>query len=335
MTGAGETKDAAADKSEPIEPTSSASPTSPADTPAPPPPVAPPAIPPGGNLSPAVVRDRLRLNSPELVENIYELAKAQVAYETGRQGRLDSKATSLLTASGLSVTVAFSFGTTLITYGSRFDGVVIVAYAAAVSLGLTAAILAVAALKVAGTYTTVSDHAVFDAGELPRANWPTWEGDEAVEIAERLRFGVMRYQKHLIAHLWEIYRANAAQNEIKATRIKYGQYVFVAFLIALLACAGLVFRVVSTNERQPSTARPTESTASTQASSGVVRPVGADHEGSAVGSANPKGRDRRGASAGPSGHPPGDATAARGAAATSSAAPPAASTEEASEVNGP
>jgi hypothetical protein len=72
------------------------------------------------DLEPEELERRLRLHSPVLVKELYDIAVRQVQYETGRQGRLDDKATSLLQVVGFSLTVAFTFGGQFLA--SRADG---------------------------------------------------------------------------------------------------------------------------------------------------------------------------------------------------------------------
>jgi hypothetical protein len=62
------------------------------------------------DLTAVELRDRVDLHSPLLIKELYESALRQIQHETARQTRLDGKATSLLTATGLSLTVAFAFG---------------------------------------------------------------------------------------------------------------------------------------------------------------------------------------------------------------------------------
>src|SRR4051794_35176891 len=60
-------------------------------------------------LSGDELTDRLRLESPDLIEEISKIAKEQLASEIGREAALNGKATALLTSSGLALTVAFTF----------------------------------------------------------------------------------------------------------------------------------------------------------------------------------------------------------------------------------
>src|SRR5690606_17853456 len=61
-------------------------------------------------MSPEDIASALTIDSPELIDEVYQLAKHQVALETGRHTRIESKATALLGSVGISVTVALGLG---------------------------------------------------------------------------------------------------------------------------------------------------------------------------------------------------------------------------------
>lgn len=185
---------------------------------------------------------RLKRSSPELTNEVYELAKSQVQYEAGRQARLDAKATSLLTASGLAITLAFVFGGALInlSLNREVGWWIVVAYLAAVLCGLVAAWHAIKALRVREDYLTLNDEAVFN--------------DEILTLADRMETeteggkgaGVRDYQRYMIVQLWEISRQHHANHEEKASWIKRGQswlfgFIVALFLICLVIGFGLIF----------------------------------------------------------------------------------------------
>jgi len=120
-------------------------------------------------LAPKELAERLRLKSPALVDEIYSIAQRQTQAEAGRQTRLDAKASSLLTAAGLSLTVAFTFGgqvllaraTELRQLGAVRWSIVLVTFLLAIVTGLLASIFAVMALRVR-EYLSVNEQTVFD-----------------------------------------------------------------------------------------------------------------------------------------------------------------------------
>jgi len=198
------------------------------------------------------VRERLALNSPELVAELLVHVQGLLATETGRQTRVDAKATSLLTAAGLSLTVAFTFGGLLIAKPNNgsFDPWVTVTFALAVTSGLIAAIHAVAALFVRGDYGSVAGETLFDVETLKAANdmMKDEEATDAPTDKEKREFGVMEYRKYLIPHLWEVFRQRSLVHEKKASRIKWGQGFFIAFLVLLIPVAWFMSQVVAKHQ---------------------------------------------------------------------------------------
>ena len=98
---------------------------------------------------------RLRLNSTELISQIYEVALRVLDGDDKRGTSLDGKATSLLGAVGLSLTVAFTFGGTLVEHPERFSAigpstykVMVVLYALSLLSGLLAGFYAIRSLRI-------------------------------------------------------------------------------------------------------------------------------------------------------------------------------------------
>src|SRR6187399_3077726 len=87
---------------------------------------------------------RVTLGSPKLVEELWNISQKQLDIEIARHTRLDTKATSLLTAAGLSLTVAFTFGSTLLTKADAFKEYheqVVAIFAVTIIAGLVSAFL--------------------------------------------------------------------------------------------------------------------------------------------------------------------------------------------------
>lgn len=181
------------------------------------------------------LKQRVTLGSPALLKELYELAQRQILAENGRQSRLDAKGTSLLTAAGLALTVAFTFGGQIILgHRSTSDTAHILlspaaqsAFAIGVIFGLAAACFAVWALFVRGDYLTLNEHAVFSEEALKVAedvHHPDEPGSDEIGLAE--------YRKALIPHLWLISQKHASVHEKKARLIKLGQGLFLLFLVS-------------------------------------------------------------------------------------------------------
>ncbi len=210
-------------------------------------------------LTEETLRERLALNSPELVDQLFLLVQNLIATETGRQTRLDAKATSLLTAAGLALTVTTGFvGATLarpdLKWPAPVLGAACVLFAIGVILALLAAIWAVRALRVRDSYRTAHEDALFNPALLLEANasapdesGPSQVDDRAdKEDAQRRVFGLMEYRKHLIPHYWSILCQHRAVHEGKARLIRDGQLLFLFFLGDLiLVCILLAIGVVS------------------------------------------------------------------------------------------
>lgn len=188
------------------------------------------------------IKERMRLENLELVASIYDIVTRQVQAEVGRQTRLDAKATSLLTAAGVSVTLASVFGSTLAVNASRFQPWIVWPYSVAVACGLAAGFFSVWSLLVRDTYRTVSEEAVFDKESLEHADTQ----------------GLARYQRFMVVHLWMVYRENSAVHDRKALLIGRGQRFYLGFLATLLfVCVALlhglivVYGEAAANERSP------------------------------------------------------------------------------------
>lgn len=186
--------------------------------------------------------ERLRLSSTELVADVYALANRQLDVEDKRETNLNGKAVSLLSASGVSVTVTFALGGVLAQRpellellapaGTTWRVVLALSYAAAVFFGILAGVLAVLALKISA-YVTVAEPDVF-GDELRRS-------DEEGACA-----GQARYRRYLTAHLWQIYRANFRKHERKARKILFGQISFLVFLTLLIPLGASMSKLLLT-----------------------------------------------------------------------------------------
>lgn len=236
----------------------------------------------------AMLRDALNINSPKLIKELYDIVQRRITYETGRQQRIDAKATSLLTASGVSVTLAFTFTAAI----SSPQGVVLFhgifnyllgTFGAALACGFAAAACAIRALLVTKGYSTPSDDVIFDAKLLRDANAiepdPDPKKGETEAMAEDWR--LMKYQRQVIEHFWWIGDNHARTHERKALWVRTGQWAFAGFLILLMAVCGWVGFAVYSQDHAPQAAA--RAAAGNQAAAGSSR--------------DPSGRQRPNASA--------------------------------------
>jgi hypothetical protein len=190
---------------------------------------------------------RLAYAPAEDVELVLKEAERFVDEQRGRQARLDAKATSLLGAIGLSLTVAFTYGGMIVhgssqgsssgggVYYGNVHGAVWVAFGCAILAGLVTAGFALWSLKVSDNPQGVANANIFP--EL----WIR-QYDAGIDPEKRKT----AYRQKLALHFWEIGERNRAVLDRKAGTIFWGQVAFGVFLVALLAVfLLLVFKVAT------------------------------------------------------------------------------------------
>jgi hypothetical protein len=180
-----------------------------------------------------LVQERLDLKSGLLVEEVQKHVLAQFQAEEDRNKTLDTKATALLTVTGLSFTVAFSFGASVLIrdadnlrpLGPIGFYLMIGAFVLAMVLGIAAGVLAVVALRIQ-EFKGIDPNDVFRKQVLEQADTPNAEGS-----------GLAIYRQYMTAHIWAVTQENAATAGPKATKILLGQALFAGFLLCVLAVA--------------------------------------------------------------------------------------------------
>lgn len=186
-------------------------------------------------LTPDDLVQRMRLNNSQVVSEIYSLANRQLEVEDGRDASLSSKAATLLSASGVSLTFVLGFAALFAQKKDFFDPVpgwaracMLLFYAVSFFAGLGASIFAAESLRVRGKYRTISEGDVL--GEILRdaenACNPQGEPDDAL--------GATIYKRFLVAHLWQIYTTSFDIHEDRARVLWRGQLSFVIFLVTLV-----------------------------------------------------------------------------------------------------
>lgn len=181
-------------------------------------------------MTPGQLDEALTLHSPVLLKNLYEAAQRQITFETGRQGRLDAKATGLLQAAGLSLTVGSTFGAQLAARTTKAPALLLVVIGVVLVLGLAAAGMAIRALRVRQDYGTVNERTLFAKDLLADAD--SHEKDKQDEA-------VTMFYRTMTAHLWEIVQQQEKTHGDKAELIRKGQAFFGGFLLGVLVL-GLV-----------------------------------------------------------------------------------------------
>jgi hypothetical protein len=209
---------------------------------------APPKVDATEPLPQAVIEDRMRLVNPELAKEVLDFARAQVQAEAARHGILNTKATSLVAAAGVSITVLFSVAGMVMSSRLVMPWELLAMFAAAGVFGLSSVVLGVLALLVTGGFAQVSEHAVFDKDALEFADEPTG-CDDLTELKDKYAYGVASYRQHMTVHLWAVYAQEHKQLDGKATQVRWGQRCFIAFVGLILACEMTLFGVISSQNK--------------------------------------------------------------------------------------
>lgn len=179
---------------------------------------------------------RFELYSRALVDELHALTIRQLQAEEQREGRLDSKAQSLLITAGLSLTVAFTFGGMLLQhpeYLAAFDRNmaigVLAAYLLALVAGLLASGVAVRALFVTDGYRSVNERELLGQ-DLLNADEECTDPGNPQDNAKSLT----RYRRYVTVQLWQIWQSHYRLHETKATTIAWGQRSFLTFLTLMM-----------------------------------------------------------------------------------------------------
>ncbi len=214
-------------------------------------------------LTQKALASAITLNSTKLIEELWTITQKQVDFEVARHGRLESKATSLLTATGLSLTVAFTFGSTLLKEGKSFGNwyyLTVLFFALSCMAGLVAAVLAVAGLMLR-EQRGINEHSLFYEPLLKAADVPDETKPDILAASEAA--GLAEYRKAMILHLWEIRQRYHEKYKDKAKYVQVGQGAFLAFLGCLLLLC--IFNVIALSAKQeakekqpPGSAMPAE-----------------------------------------------------------------------------
>jgi hypothetical protein len=184
---------------------------------------------------------RLSIRSDSVVDEIYDIAKQQLDDEDKRDGILNTKANTVLGASGLSLTVAFTFGGFLLQHPERLAlgpptfYLVVAAFAASMLLGLLAGLFALFGMKV-GQYEYINEGSIFDVenlGDVDRAFEATWTSSKGDRAAAN-QAALSTYRRYLAGHLWGIYQRTFEKLERRAEWIKWAQRAYLGFLATIM-----------------------------------------------------------------------------------------------------
>ncbi len=195
------------------------------------------------------IDERLKLWSPSLVDLLYETAKDRLAAEEKLHTLLIGKANALLGVTGLSLTVAFSFGGLLLNRAVVPRSVQVI-YIVALVAGFIASACAIMAIRIRGS-REVGAIDVFrsdmltaaDAADVP--NPPASSGD----AVDSTGTGSTAYKRYLTSYFWRIYASNVSRHATSASWVFAGQMSYGVFLVTILLAALFVagnFRIGGT-----------------------------------------------------------------------------------------
>lgn len=198
-------------------------------------PVAPPPI------TQAEIMKAIKIDSPKVIEEVYKLAQRQFDLETARLTRVETKAASLLTASGASLTFVFSFGLpallkrrdALWNANPEYWRAVVVLSLLAVGIGLFATSSAVRAMLAAKNYRALNERTLFDQERLH-----AFDSDQRLKEDDDGR--AARFRRYVLPELWEIVQYQTAAAETKGVTLGRGQialFVFVCIAAAIAVAA--------------------------------------------------------------------------------------------------
>lgn len=208
----------------------------------------------GGKLSGTEIAKRLTGLPNSVAEQVFRLVESQVATEAARQQRLDAKSTSLLTAVGLSLTVAFTFGSVLMKDGwshwksTNAHDLVLVLFAGALVAGILAAVYALRALFVTA-YPGMNEDALFNESILKRACDDASNVDEAAgenetaKIAAAEATALATFRMSMTIQMWMMVQGIRANHAKKSQLVGRGQKAlawflgFIGFLFVLIGYA--------------------------------------------------------------------------------------------------
>lgn len=177
------------------------------------------------------VVDRVRLNSSLVVEEALKFVVKMMDADDMRSTQINNKASTLLGASGLSVTVAFSFGATLLSRPDLFGlwerKALPVLFATSLFVGFSAGLYSLKALQ-------VRNHKAIDSGDVLSRS--VLDDADTENEADGLRV----YRRYLLAHIWAVSSHNKKVLEDKATLLKRGQLAFTAFIFLIMVIGMMI-----------------------------------------------------------------------------------------------
>lgn len=211
-------------------------------------------------LSMDELTERLRLSSPELVDEIYAICVRAAASEDTRKAGIEAKAAGLLATVGVSMALISVFAGTAVHTASD---ILRWCFVLAMMFGLIAAACALAALQVTADYRSLNEADVFDQTTLDEAEAAVSSAGQSSGAGQApepdTRAAATLYKRFLAPSYWKIRCANFAVHERKATWLRRGQVLFGASLLAIAGLGLTLFFASAPVSRESAVKRPRES----------------------------------------------------------------------------
>lgn len=188
--------------------------------------------------------DRLRVFSPGIVADLYDMVLRALRTEEERETRFDTKAHVVLVASAIMIAMVVIAGAMTHPIAEAVSWPALL-YFVALLAGTGSLVCAVRVVFVSGEYRGIDEREVLDLKELDEADKEFLEakGEEKEERGNVRAQG--RYRRLLIAHSWQMWQQHYAVHERKAKALRFAQAAFLVFVV-LAMVAGVALAVAPT-----------------------------------------------------------------------------------------
>lgn len=186
--------------------------------------------------------DRLRVFSPGIVADLYDVVVRGLQTEEDRETRFDRKAHTLMVASVIMVAAAAIVGVHIRPIVGSITWPVL-SYVLMLLAGVASVVTSLRVVFVSGEYRGVDEHEVLNLEELQAADDEFLQAQKE-EKEERGNVRAQgRYRRLLIAHWWQMWQQHFRVHEQKAIALRHAQTAFVVF-VGLFAVTGIALATV-------------------------------------------------------------------------------------------
>ena len=189
--------------------------------------------------------DRLRLFSPGIVADLFDVVVRGLRTEEERETRFDTKAHTLMISSVIMLAVAVIVGVQVHPIASAITWQTL-SYVATLVAGGASLVAALRVVFVSGEYRGIDEQEVLNLEEL-RAAEDEFLQAQKEEKEERGNIRAQgRYRRLLIAHWWQMWQQHYRVHEKKATALRRAQAAFIVF-VGLFMATGIALATVPTH----------------------------------------------------------------------------------------